>query len=200
MLLTNDGTLPLKGSERIALIGPLAARAHIMGGGSAQLRPHRSPSLYDVMRRPRGRLERGCDIDKTVRPLTVPGIRLDLFDSVDWSGQVYASSIEGDLKMLWFGSPEPTLDEDAFSFRATASMPVHETGDHLFTLVQAGRARLLIDGEVVLDGITDPPPMGQEFFGLGSQEVEAAVAARGRHDGRAGRRVLRRRCRSSCTA
>ena len=37
------------GTGPIALIGPLAARAHIMGGGSAQLRPHRSPSLYDVM-------------------------------------------------------------------------------------------------------------------------------------------------------
>jgi beta-glucosidase len=179
VLLTNDGTLPLKGTERVALIGPLAARAHIMGGGSAQLRAHRSPSLYDVLQPQLGDrlvLERGCDIDKTVRPLALAGIRLDLYDSVDWSGQVYASSIESDLKMLWFGSPEPTLDEDAFSFRATAQLPVHETGDHVFTLVQAGRSRLLVDGQVVLDGITDPPPMGQEFFGLGSQEVEAAVA------------------------
>ena len=71
--------------------------------------------------------------------------------------------------------PRADLDEDAFSFRATASCPCTRPADHVFTLVQAGRARLLIDGVVVLDGITDPPPMGQEFFGLGSQEVEAAV-------------------------
>ncbi|MCU1588184.1 MAG: glycoside hydrolase, family 3 domain protein, partial [Frankiales bacterium] len=174
VLLTNDGTLPLKGSERIALIGPLAARAHIMGGGSAQLRPHRSPSLYDVMGAD-GVLERGCDIDKTIRPLALPGIRLELFASDDWSGPVHASSTEGDLKMLWFGSPDPGLDENAFSFRATVSMPVLESGDHTFTLVQSGRARLLIDGAVVLDGITDPPPGGQEFFGLGSQELVAQV-------------------------
>ncbi|MCW2544617.1 MAG: glycoside hydrolase, family 3 domain protein, partial [Frankiales bacterium] len=178
VLLTNDGTLPLADEGSIALIGPLAARAHLMGGGSAQLRPHRSPSLHDVLAPKLGdRLvfERGCDIDKTVRPLAVAGTVLELFDSLDCSGQVYARSVEGDLKMLWFGSPEPGLDEDAFSFRATATMAVHDTGDHVFTLVQAGRAKLMIDGQVVLDGVTHPPGMGQEFFGLGSTEVEARV-------------------------
>jgi beta-glucosidase len=179
VLLRNDGTLPLQGTERVALIGPLAARAHIMGGGSAQLRPHRAPSLHEVLAPQLGdrlAFERGCDIDKTVRPLAVPGVRLELFESLDWSGPVFASSVEGDLKMLWFGSPEPGLNEDAFSFRATAELTVHETGEHVFTLVQAGRSRLLIDGQVVLDGISDPPPPGQEFFGLGSQEVEAPVS------------------------
>jgi beta-glucosidase len=88
---------------------------------------------------------------------------------------VHATSTGGDLKMLWFGSPEPGLDENAFSFRATATLQVHDTGRHVFTMVQAGRARLLLDGVVVLDGFTDPPPGGTEFFGLGSQEVEIGV-------------------------
>ena len=178
VLLRNDGLLPLAESSSVALIGPLAARAHIMGGGSAQLRPHRSPSLHDVLAPQLGDrlvLERGCDIDKTVRPLVAPGIRLDLFDSLDGSGPVHTSSIEGDLKMLWFGSPAPGLDEEAFSFRATARLQVSDSGPHVFTLVQAGRARLLFDGKVLLDGFTDPPSMGTEFFGLGSQEIEATI-------------------------
>jgi beta-glucosidase len=149
-----------------------------MGGGSAQLRPHRSPSLYDVLAPQLGErlvLRRGCDIDKTVRPLVCPGIRLDLFDSLDWTGPVHSSSVEEDLKMLWFGSPAAGLDENAFSFRATATLPVRDSGPHVFTLVQAGRARLSIDGVVVLDGFSDPPAAGTDFFGLGSEEVEVTV-------------------------
>lgn len=179
VLLTNDGTLPLAPGGTVALIGPLAARAHIMGGGSAQLRPHRSPSLHEVLAPQLGDrlvLQRGCDIDKTVRPLVSPGTRLELFDSTDWTGAVRATSVEGDLKMLWFGAPAPGLDENAFSFRATARLQVTDTGPHLLTLVQAGRARLLVDGVVVLDGFTDPPAMGSDFFGLGSEEVQATVA------------------------
>jgi beta-glucosidase len=178
VLLTNDGVLPLTPGGTLALVGPLAARAHLMGGGSAQLRPHRSPSLLEVLAPQLGdRLSysRGCDIDKTVRPLVAPGTRLDFFDSLDLSGPVHATSVENDLRLLWFGAPELGLDEDAFSFRATTTLAVRETGAHTFTLVQAGRARLLLDGQVLIDGFTDPPAAGTDFFGLGSDEVVATV-------------------------
>lgn len=177
VLLSNDGTLPLKPSASVALIGPLAARAHLMGGGSAQLKPHRAPSLYEVLAPQLGNrltLERGCDIDKTVRALAVPAT-LDLFASEDWSGAVHESAPVPDLRLLWFGSPSAGLDEGAFSLRARGSLVVRETGTHTFTLVQAGRARLLIDGVVVLDGIAEPPGPGTEFFGLGSQEMSVGV-------------------------
>jgi beta-glucosidase len=178
VLLTNDGTLPLASGGTVALIGPLAARAHIMGGGSAQLRPHRSPSLYDVLAPQLGDrlvLRRGCDIDKTVRPLTTPDVRLELYDSPDLTGAVHSTSVEGDLRLLWFGSPAPGLDEDAFSFRATTRLRVIDSGPHVFTLVQAGRARLLVDGQALLDGFAAPPEMGTDFFGLGSQEISATL-------------------------
>lgn len=178
VLLSNDGTLPISPTSSVALIGPLAARAHIMGGGSAQLRAHRSPSLHEVLAprlADRLVLQRGCDIEKTIRPVTAPGTRLELFDSLDWTGPVHSSSVEGDLRLLWFGSPATGLGEETFSFRATARLAVADTGRHVFTLVQAGRARLLVDGALLLDGFTDPPPMGQEFFGLGSQELRAHV-------------------------
>jgi beta-glucosidase len=175
VLLRNDGILPLSPDLSVALIGPLAARAHLMGGGSAQLKPHRAPSLYDVLSPTvRLTLERGCDIDKTVRAMTVTGT-LELFASEDWTGPVHESSPLTDLRLLWFGSPSPGLDEGAFSLRATGSLVVRDTGTHHLTLVQAGRARLLVDGVVVLDGIADPPGPGTEFFGLGSEEVTVPV-------------------------
>ncbi|MDP9183205.1 MAG: glycoside hydrolase family 3 C-terminal domain-containing protein [Actinomycetota bacterium] len=174
VLLRNDGVLPLLPAGTVALVGPLAARAHLMGGGSAQLRPHRAPSLLDVLAPQLGdRLSyaRGSDIDKTVRALATPGTRLDFYDSTDLTGPVHSTSVESDLKLLWFGSPEPGLDENAFSFRATAMLAVHDTGTHTFTLVQAGRARLILDGKVLVDGVKAPPAAGTDFFGLGSQEA-----------------------------
>ena len=49
MLLKNDGILPLDPAStgRIAVIGPNAKVAQIMGGGSAQLNPHYRVSPWD---------------------------------------------------------------------------------------------------------------------------------------------------------
>jgi hypothetical protein len=43
------------------------------------------------------------------------------------------------------------------------------------TLIQAGRARVIVDGTTVLDGFADPPPRGTAMFGMGSVEVAASV-------------------------
>ena len=41
VLLKNDGMLPLKKDiKKLAIIGPNAKEAQIIGGGSASLRPH----------------------------------------------------------------------------------------------------------------------------------------------------------------
>jgi beta-glucosidase len=50
-----------------------------------------------------------------------------------------------------------------------------ETGTHTFTLIQTGQARLLLDGDVVIDGVANPPGPGSDFFGLGSEEVQQDV-------------------------
>ena len=51
-----------------------------------------------------------------------------------------------------------------------------ETGTHTFALVQmGGRGRILLDGEVLLDGVADPPGPGTEFFGFASAEALAPV-------------------------
>ena len=47
MLLPNDGTLPLAGTGTIAVIGPNAKTAQIMGGGSSQLNPHYRAGPWD---------------------------------------------------------------------------------------------------------------------------------------------------------
>ncbi|MCW2601322.1 MAG: bglB [Frankiales bacterium] len=174
VLLRNDGLLPLSGKETVALIGPNADRAHIMGGGSAQLRPHRVVPLTDVLTERLGDqvvFEPGCLIDKTVRPLPV-ALQTTFRDA---SGVVAGTTTERDGRLLWFTEPVEGLDPERFSFTARGILPVTTSGKHRFTIVQAGRARLTVAGEVVLDGFAAVPPQGSDLFGLGSIEVEALV-------------------------
>ena len=48
-VLTNDGTLPLAGDDRIALIGVPAAETLLMGGGSAEVTPPHQISILDAL-------------------------------------------------------------------------------------------------------------------------------------------------------
>lgn len=192
VLLSNDGILPLDPAElgTVALIGPNWGRAHIMGGGSAALRPHyRVPPLEALQERLEGKCQvqhlRACDIDRTARPLSravlttpdgEPGIALEFFANLDFEGEPAAHLVFDEARLLFFGAPRPGVPEESFSVRGTARFTPDASGEHIFTLVQAGRARVLIDGKVVLDGVTDPPPRGKHFFGMGSQEIEARVA------------------------
>jgi beta-glucosidase len=174
VLLRNNGVLPLSGRETIALIGPNAQRAHIMGGGSAQLRAHRVVPLSEVLRERLGdrvAVEPGVVIDKSVRALPGP-FATTFFDA---SGTEVGQTVERDGRLLWFTEPVEGLDAERFSFTARGTLIAHATGLHRFSLVQAGRGRLTVDGIVVIDGFADVPAAGTDLFGLGSVEVEALV-------------------------
>ena len=86
-----------------------------------------------------------------------------------------------------------------YSWRATARFTPTRSGVHTFTLGQSGQARLFVDGEVVLDGVTDTPPRA-----TGTSAWSAATSrrrrARGRAAGRRRDRVLERRRPRSCAA
>ena len=81
----------------------------------------------------------------------------------------------------------PEVPEE-FSVRITGTVVAPETGEWTFSLVQVGRARLSIDGEVVVDN-WNPTGRSEAFIGFGSAEVTA--------DDRARRGRARTRSRSS---
>jgi beta-glucosidase len=177
VLLRNDGVLPFDVStlSTLAVIGPNANRAQLLGGGSATLEPHyRTTPLEALRRRLDGVVdvvyEQGCDIDRTVPPIS---LELDEVFLDEAGGELLRRTIDT-TRLLLFGPPSPDFPT-RWSVRATGTFTPEVTGPHQFTLIQAGRARVTVGGVVAVDGTVDPPPQGQAIFGMGSEQVDGTV-------------------------
>ncbi|HUP74163.1 MAG TPA: glycoside hydrolase family 3 C-terminal domain-containing protein [Acidimicrobiales bacterium] len=181
VLLKNEAALPLAGTAigHLAVIGPNADRVHIMGGGSASLEPqHRTTPLAALRARMRDSMtityEPGCVIDRSVAPLAAE-MHVEFFGGPERRGEVVHRRDVDSGRITLFGNP-PGIENGAFSFRATATVRVADSGPHVLSLVQIGRARVLVDGRVVIDATSGPvPPRGTAFYGAGSQEQRIAV-------------------------
>jgi len=188
-----DGTplLPLKVSElgRVAVIGPNAERARIMGGGSAEVRPHhRTPILSTLVSRlgesVEVRHESGGSIDKTtpmidpndvVNDTGSPGFFVRVFDGDPGSGVELTSFERPDGRLLLAGRNEPGVPTSGFHFTADGLVSVSHSGDYTVSLVQVSPCTLSVDGQLVIDGVASAPPRGEAFFGMGSEEITAVV-------------------------
>lgn len=193
VLLANDGLLPLDraGLRTLAVIGPDAGRAQIMGGGSASLRPHHLVTPVDALRTAQGDRVRvvhepGCDNRRSTPLLggtgtAAPsgageGLDIDWFANGDLAGDPVHRSHTPAADIFGLEPPVPGLGAgEGWSFRARTTLTPDVTGTHVFTLVQAGRGRIVVGGDTVIDGFADRPPRGSAYFGMGSIEVEAPV-------------------------
>jgi beta-glucosidase len=181
VLLKNDGVLPIAATEiaHLVIIGPNADRVHIMGGGSASLEPeHRTTPLAALQARLGPSMtithEPGCVIDRYVAPLDA-AMHVEFFAGGDVRGEVVHERDFPSGRVTVFGTP-PGAKADTYSFRATATVRVADSGPHVLSLVQVGRARLLVDGRTVIDGTGEPTlPRGSAFYGAGSQEQRVEV-------------------------
>jgi beta-glucosidase len=182
VLLRNDDVLPFDATaiRSLAVLGPNAERPQMMGGGSAKLAPHYRISPLQALRARLGdtvdvRYERGVDIDRTAAPIDTE-FSVEFFAGYEWGGGAVATRSYHDGQLLLVDTPPPGIEIDNFSYRALGRYTPDETGSHTCSLIQiGGRARVLVDGKVVLDGVADPPGPGTEFFGMGSAELEATV-------------------------
>ncbi len=192
VLLANDGLLPFDRAaiDTLAVIGPNADRAQIMGGGSAALRPHYRVTPLQALTELLGDdvkivHERGCENRKTTPALGgsqtarpsdgEPGFDLDFFADGERAGEVVHQTSLPTGELLFMTPPSPLLPRAGWSFRARTRFTPAETGTYVFSLIQAGRARLIVGGATVIDGFADRPPRGDAFYGFGSVEVEVPV-------------------------
>ena len=185
VLVANDGVLPLDPATpgSVAVIGPNARKAQIMGGGSATVRSYRNVSLLEALGEEYSHLDvrfaQGCDIERSLvalgEPMLKGQLRLEYFNGHDWSGPVVHTAEAASAVLLFFGAPGPGVDPEAFSIRASGVLVAEDTGEHTLGLVQLGRCRVLLDEEVVLDATEGEYDRGDDFFGMGSVVISEPV-------------------------
>ena len=178
VLLTNDGTLPLASGARIAVIGPNAKTAQIMGGGSATINAHYRVSIWDGLATALGEAALihapGCASERyhpTFRGL----FKAEFFANKSLSGTPVHVGEQEDALVMWledFGGGK-VLPGD-FSVRLTGSYAPVQSGTHVAGIRSAGLARLLIDGKHVAESWESWSP-GTAFFEEGSPEMTGEV-------------------------
>jgi beta-glucosidase len=189
VLLRNDGVLPLQGGlvTRVAVLGDHAATPRIQGGGSAQVLEHRITSPLEALTSALGNdvevvFERGCEVDQSATlvgrsVLAAPdGFELEVFDGLGFSGEVVRQSHLNELRLFVFNAAVQDYPKEEWSLRARGRVVPSESGRFQLALAQVGRARVLVDGVLVLDGFADPPAAGgSDFFGFASKELVGEV-------------------------
>jgi beta-glucosidase len=182
VLLRNDGVLPLRDPRRIAVIGPNADVARFGGGGSSEVQPHYTVTPLEAIREAAGEAEvvfaRGS-VPYTMLPAIadrlITGFDVEFFANLDLEGEAVAHGRVPRAAHRWIGNVP--VDTERFAARLSTTFTADEDGDWTFGLVAAGRARLLVDDELVIDNWTDFE-RSPVFFGIGSKERTGTVPMR----------------------
>ncbi len=179
VLLKNEGVLPLTGHGRIAVIGPNAKTAQIMGGGSAQLNPHYRVTPWDGLKWMLGteRLSYAEGVtNNRFRALLKGKFTVDYFASTDLSGPVAHTDAQSEAQAFWIGRiADGTVDPLNFSARLTGSFTPEKSGLHEVGIYSAGFGRVFVDGVLVADAWSNWQK-GHTFFEEGCDEVVGSIA------------------------
>jgi beta-glucosidase len=187
LLKNSEKTLPLEPGfkGRIAVIGPNAARGQIMGGGSSYVNSHRPSHPLEGIKAafPNATVEylQGCRNNKYAPLIDPLRIRHPSGLQTGFEKRTYATSrFDGQPTSIDRipSSVMKLLDADGAGTNETAGIILEgdytpETGgSHVLGLMSAGRARLFVDSEEVIDNWTDWR-RGFSFYTFGSDEIRA---------------------------
>ena len=181
VLVKNNGLLPLETNDlkKVALIGPNVSDYRIMGGGSSALKPHYVSTPLDALAEKFPQIETtvasGCRTHKYIpeadRELLSPGaganatgLRCRFFENglngTEISERVIA---RGTLMLQGLGS----IGGDAAI--AEGQLTPKISGVHEFGLLSTGKAKMYLDGELLIDN-WDNTTQGDAFFTQGTTE------------------------------
>src|SRR5579884_121314 len=197
VLLRNEQhLLPLQRESltSIAVIGPNAKVAQIMGGGSAQVNaPYAITPFEGIVNKVGDHIkvhyEQGCTNHK-YQPLldmslilagkqgSEHGLAIEYFNTSDLSGAPILKETKTTSEFTWFGEMPKGVNPDQFSLRATGRFRPQERGDYTFGLVSAGRGRLSVDGRVVIDSWSQTTVTGDFLGAAEEQEIMDLEAGR----------------------
>jgi beta-glucosidase len=181
VLIKNDGTLPLgAGSlEQVAVIGPNAATARTLGGGSATVFPSYVVSPLDGLRVALGN---GVEVVHAtgVRSSDRTGIApKDLLQLPDGSGPgvevIFLDADDHELgrqrrqaaSMMWWGPVQDDLSADDIDhMRLATRVRVSVSGRYGVGTSGLGEFRLMINGDVMFDETITLPPDADMVEGI----------------------------------
>jgi beta-glucosidase len=181
VLIKNDGTLPLAASslKQVAVIGPNAATARTLGGGSATVFPSYVISPLDGLR---DALGEGVEIVQAVGvrsserteiasaellrlpDASGPGVEVIFFDAED---RELGRQQRQAASMMWWGPVQEGLTAGQIDHLQLATrLRVPESGRYSIGASGLGEFRLAIDGEVVVDEAIELPPGADVVEGI----------------------------------
>ena len=178
VLLRNNGILPLRGDGSIAVIGPNAKIAQIMGGGSAQLNAHYRVSpwqgLVEAVGEERLRYAPGCT-NHRFEPVLRSPFKVEYFANETLAGEPVHIGQQDEAQAFWIGAvADGKVDPLHFSARLTGSFTPETSGTHRVGIYAAGFARVFVDGRLIADAATNWTK-GRTFFEEGCDEVVGTV-------------------------
>ncbi len=175
VLLKNENILPLASPKgKIAVIGPNAKTAQIMGGGSAQINPHYQISPWDGLVERLGEdallYAKGCQNHRW-EPVLEENVTVDFYNNHEFEGAPVHSEAMHVSMAFWIPPiAEGKVDHQSFSAHIRAKYVAKENGVHNFGLHNAGLAKLYVNGDLVVNG-WDNWKKGRTFFEEGNDEV-----------------------------
>ncbi|MFS2029582.1 MULTISPECIES: glycoside hydrolase family 3 protein [unclassified Curtobacterium] len=189
VLVRNTGVLPLDAPavSRIAVIGHNAEQARTQGGGSATVVPSQVVSPLDGIRS----AFPGATVDYAIGAVVQEGIAEFPLSTITNPGtgepgarvafvkdgeELYVEDRRA-TALFWFGGDAPTREADRLDITTTYTAP--STGTVRIGIGAAGRSRMWIDGELVLD--EDVPSEGDQlgaaFLNPPARSVPVSVTA-----------------------
>jgi beta-glucosidase len=179
VLLKNNGALPLRGDGTIAVIGPNAKIAQIMGGGSAQLNAHYRISpwqgLVSALGEDRLRYAPGCT-NHRFEPVLRGQFKVEYFANEKLSGEPAHVATQDEAQAFWIGHiAEGKVDPLHFSARLSGNFTPEASGLHRVGVYSAGFAKVFVDGKLIADAWTNWEK-GRTFFEEGCDEVVGTVS------------------------
>lgn len=178
VLLKNNGALPLRPDATIAVIGPNAKIAQIMGGGSAQLNAHYRISpwqgLVAALGEDRLSYAPGCTNHRFEPTLRTP-LTVEYFDNTSLSGAPVHIGTQDEAQAFWIGAvADGKVDPLHFSARLSGTFTAETSGPHRVGIYAAGFAKVLVDGKLVADAWSTWTK-GRTFFEEGCDEVVGTI-------------------------
>ena len=190
VLLKNNDLLPFKSDiKNLAIIGPNAKEAQIIGGGSASLKPHYQAHPLEAFENKLGdqtniSYAKGCHTHKYLPKVKEElmddekGFLVEYFEGSKFDENILVEEhLIGNKFWVFEGFAKDVIakfDRPDISVRFSCAYTPDISGNHEFEIFGIGKARLFIDGKELIDNWTETSP-GEAFFSFSSDSKKALV-------------------------